>query len=138
MPGLGDASRRFRDEVDAIVARYADGDPQKYARRWKQLSTWGMDRAQGDPVKKSRLKKRLLARSGGRCEDCGREFTATELQMHRLDTTHAFDKSKDLGYFDDNIALLCASCHGKREDGRRTRGWTGRAQGAPLGANGDD
>jgi hypothetical protein len=116
---LDDRSRAFRDEVDAIVTKYADGDPQQYARRWKQLQTWGMDRSQGDPVYKARLKKRLLARAGGHCEDCLREFTPTELQMHRLDTAHAFDKAKHFGYFDDNIALLCASCHDNREDERR-------------------
>lgn len=120
MPPLDDRSREFRDEVDAVVRRYAGDDLQEYARRWKQLQTWGMDRSQGDPVYKSRLKKRLLVRSGGRCEDCGREFTPTELQMHRLDTTHAFDKAKHFGYFDENIALLCASCHDKREDDRRS------------------
>lgn len=119
MAPLDETSRQFREDVDAIVSRYAEGDPHEYARRWKQLSTWGMDRSQGDPVYKSRLKKRLLVRAGNRCEDCGREFTPTELQMHRLDTTHAFDKAKHFGYFDDNIALLCASCHDKREDVRR-------------------
>lgn len=119
MGQLDDRSRAFRGEVDAIVVKYADGDPQESARRWKQLQTWGMDRSQGDPVYKARLKKRLLVRSGGRCEDCGREFTATELQMHRVDTTHAFDKAKHFGYFEENIALLCASCHDKREDERR-------------------
>jgi hypothetical protein len=122
MAALGGLDKQFRDDVDAIVRKFAGDDPREYARRWKQLSTWGMDRSQGDPVKKGRLKKRPLARSGGRCEDCGHEFTATELQMHRFDTSHAFDKSNDFGYFDHNIALLCASCHDRREDQRRASG----------------
>jgi hypothetical protein len=116
MNRLDAESTRFRNEIEEIVRRYAGDDGAEYARRWKQLSTWGMDRSQGDPVKKAALKKRLIKRSGGRCEDCSREFPATELQMHRLDKRYAFDKTQAFGYFDQNIALLCATCHDRRED----------------------
>lgn len=119
MPPLDPESKAFRDEVDEVVRRYAGADPEAYARRWKQLSTWGMDRSQGDAEYKKRLKNRLMTRSGGRCEDCGGTFERTQLEMHRLDTTVAFRKDKHFGYTDDNVLLLCAVCHDKREDEKR-------------------
>lgn len=105
--------KQFRDAVDAIVKEWANGDEQEYARRWRQLSGWA--RNQSNPARKKRLKKRLLKRSGGNCEGCDRKLEPAALQMHRKDESYAFDKSHRFGYFEENIELLCISCHQERE-----------------------
>lgn len=115
-----DKGLRFREEVDAMVRRLAEGDDHEYIRRWKQLATWGQAVARGNPARKAGLKKKLTRESHGRCKDCNEEFKATELEMHRRDTSYAFDRTMWNGYFADNIDLLCASCHDKREDERRS------------------
>ena len=111
---LDPESKAFRDEIDRVVRKWAVEDEREYWRRWKQLGTWSMDKTQGDVVTKSALKKRLNERTGGECEDCGREIPREALQMHRLDPALAHDKSRDFGYVDDNVVLLCASCHARR------------------------
>src|SRR5436305_146290 len=105
----------FQAEVEALVERWAAGDKYEYWRRWKQLGSWSMNKTQGDVMKKAALKKRLLARSGGRCEDCGGEFAAPGLQMHRLDQTFAHVKASNFGYVEENVVLVCAGCHELRE-----------------------
>jgi hypothetical protein len=107
-------SKRFREEVDEVVRRWAGTDEREYWRLWKQLGNVAMDKTQGDVVKKSALKKRLMAKTGGRCEDCGAEFPREALQMHGLDDALAHDRSTNFGYTEGNVALLCASCHAKR------------------------
>ena len=108
-------SQRFQAEIDAVVRRWTEGDDREYLRRWKQLGNWSLNKTQGDVVKKAALKKALFARSKGRCEDCDGEFAPAALHMHRLDTSHSQDRSRNFGYFDGNIALLCAGCHERRE-----------------------
>jgi hypothetical protein len=112
-------SRRFQEEVDALVRRWANGDEQEYWRRWKQLGSWSINRTQGDVVKKAALKKRLMAKTGGRCEACRRELPAAALQMHRRDQSLAHVKNRNFGYFEENMELLCAGCHELREAERR-------------------
>jgi hypothetical protein len=70
-----------------------------------------MDKTQGDVVKKSALKKRLMQTTGGRCQKCGAELPAAALQMHRLDPELAYRADLNFGYVESNIQLLCASCH---------------------------
>lgn len=105
---------QFHDEIDGVVRRFAGDDEREYWHLWKRLGTWSMDRTQGDVVKKAALKKRLMEKTGGRCEDCGGEFPQPALQMHRLDPELAYDRASNFGYIDSNVALLCASCHGRR------------------------
>src|SRR4051794_28520927 len=90
-----------------------------YWRRWKQLGSLSINRTQGDVVKKAALKKRLMHQTGGRCQDCGQPFPAAALQMHRLDQSFAHEKSRNFGYVEENVVLLCANCHEVREAGRR-------------------
>jgi hypothetical protein len=111
---LDPESKRFRNEVDAVVRSWAGDDEREYWRRWKQLGTWSMDKTQGDVVKKAALKTRLMEKTGGRCEDCGGEFPREALQLHRLDVGLSHDRSQNFGYIESNIALLCASCHAGR------------------------
>ena len=117
--GLDDESKRFQDEVEDLVRRWAGDDERQYWRRWKQLGSWSIGRTEGDAVKKDALKKRLMSRTGGRCQDCGRAFPPAELQMHRLDKAYAHERAQNFGYFDENVVLLCASCHHAREAGER-------------------
>jgi hypothetical protein len=71
--------------------------------------------SQGDVVKKAALKKLLMAKTAGRCQDCGKPFEAAALQMHRLDPSLAYDRTKNFGYFEENVVLVCAGCHDRRE-----------------------
>src|SRR3954447_9642387 len=96
-------SKRFRDDVDAVVRRWAGDDEREYWRRWKQLGTWSMDKTQGDVVKKTALKKRMMEKTGGRCEDCGQGFPREALQLHRLDPELAHDRSQNFGYVESNV-----------------------------------
>ena len=116
---LDDASKRFQAEVDSLVRRWAAGDEREYWRRWKQLGSWSINRTQGDVVKKSALKKRLMGKTAGRCEGCGQSFPAAALQMHRRDQTYAHEKARNFGYFEENVELLCAACHELCEAKRR-------------------
>ena|SRR5437868_4176615 len=116
---LDDASLRFQAEVDALVRKWASGDEREYWRRWKQLGSWSMNRTQGDVVKKTALKRRLMNTTGGRCTDCRLVFEGPALQMHRLDQSFAHDRGTNFGYFAENVVLLCASCHERREATRR-------------------
>jgi len=90
------------------------GDEYEYWRLWKKLGNASMDKTQGDVVKKDVLKRRLMVKTGRRCEDCRREFPRGELQMHRLDSSHAHVRARNSGYFEENVVLLCASCHARR------------------------
>ncbi len=108
-------SQRLQDEVDQLVRRSAKGDDREYVGRWKQILSWAYNRTQGDPIKKKKLKIRLLEERGTRCEDCGREREPPELQMHRLDSTLALDRSRNFGYIEENVKLLCVVCHRRRE-----------------------
>jgi len=101
------------------VRRWAGGDEREYWRRWKQLGSWSINKTQGDAVKKAVLKKRLMEKTGGRCEECGRGFEAAALQMHRLDRSLAGDRSRNFGYFEGNVRLTCAGCHDRLEAERR-------------------
>jgi hypothetical protein len=56
-----------------------------------------------------------MAKTGGRCEDCGNAFGAAALHMHRIDTSFAYDRSRNFGYIEENVALVCAPCHDLRE-----------------------
>lgn len=116
---LDEKSKRFQAEVDALVRRWAGEDEREYWRRWKQLGSWSINRTQGDVVKKSALKKQLMAKTSGRCQACGQAFPAAALQMHRRDQLHAYDKARNFGYFEENVELLCAACHELREAERR-------------------
>jgi HNH endonuclease len=60
-----------------------------------------------------------MAKTSGRCEECGNEFAAAALQMHRRDQAHAHEKAKNFGYFEENVELLCTGCHENREAARR-------------------
>jgi 5-methylcytosine-specific restriction endonuclease McrA len=111
---LDPESKRFQEEIDAVVRRWAGGDDYEYWQRWRQLGNWSLNKTQGDVVKKERLKKELMLETGGRCQDCGRDFDKSALQMHRLDSRYAHDRGRNFGYFRENVALLCASCHYKR------------------------
>jgi hypothetical protein len=104
-------SKRFQQEIDDLVRRWAGDDAREYWRWWKQLGTWSMDKTQGDVVKKSALKKRLMQASGGRCQRCKAELPAAALQMHRLDPELAYRADVNFGYIESNVELLCASCH---------------------------
>jgi hypothetical protein len=95
-------------------------DEREYWRRWKQLGSWSISRTQGDVVKKSALKLRLMEKTRGCCEDCRREFGQAALQMHRLDQSLAHDRAQNYGYTEENVVLLCASCHERRESERRS------------------
>ena len=112
-------SRRFQSEVDALVRKWAKGDEREYWRRWKQLGSWSINRTQGDVVKKAALKKKLLSRTGGRCQDCRQVFDRAALRMHRVDASFADDRSRNFGYFPENVVLVCAGCHEAREARRR-------------------
>jgi hypothetical protein len=112
-------SLRFQHEVDELVRRWAAGDEREYWRRWKQLGSWSINRTQGDVVKKSALKKKLMEKTGARCEDCGNPFEAAALQMHRLDVGLAHDPQHNFGYIEENVRLLCAVCHERWEAERR-------------------
>jgi 5-methylcytosine-specific restriction endonuclease McrA len=116
---LDEASKAFQDEIEAIVRKWANGEDTEYVRRWRQLYSWGMSRSQGDVIKKSALKKKLMRQTNGKCMDCGLEFGVESLQMHRIDQRFALDRSKNMGYFDENVALVCAPCHAKRESYKR-------------------
>ncbi len=116
---LDGESRRFQEEVDALVRQWAKGDDREYWRRWKQLGSWSINKTQGDVVKKAALKKQLMKKTSGRCEDCDRRFEQASLQMHRIDQSFAHDRSTNFGYFDSNVVLVCAACHERRESGRR-------------------
>ncbi len=119
MTALDDDSRRFQREVEEVVRRWADGDEREYWRRWKQLGSWSISRTQDDVVKKAALKSRLMEKTGGRCQECGREFDAAALQMHRLDQRFAHDRSRNFGYVEENVVLTCAGCHERLEAARR-------------------
>ena len=108
---LDPASRRFQQEVDDLIKRWAEGDEYEYWRRWRQLGSWSINRTQGDVVKKAALKKKLLGRSGGCCEECREEFEPAALQMHRVDVSLAHDRAQNFGYTEQNVRLLCAGCH---------------------------
>jgi 5-methylcytosine-specific restriction endonuclease McrA len=108
-------SQRLQDEIDQLVRGLAKEDDREYVRRWRQIHSWAYNRTQGDIKKKKTLKKRLLKERGNRCEDCGRAREAPELQMHRLDSTLAYDRSRNLGYVEENVVLLCVVCHRRRE-----------------------
>jgi hypothetical protein len=114
-------SQQFQAEVDAVVHRWAGGDDREYWRRWKQLGSWSINKTQGDAVKKEALKRRLMTKTGGRCEDCGTVHPAAALQMHRKDQSLASDRSTNFGYVEENIDLLCAHCHALREEDRTPR-----------------
>jgi 5-methylcytosine-specific restriction endonuclease McrA len=116
---LDPESRRFQQEVDELVRRWARGDDKEYWRRWKQLGSWSINRTQGDVVKKAALKKILVAKTGGKCTDCGNVFEPAALQMHRLDPSLAHDRTLNFGYVESNVVLLCAGCHEGREAARR-------------------
>jgi hypothetical protein len=118
-PQLDLESLRFQEEVDALVRRWAAGDEREYWRRWKQLGSWSINKTQGDVVKKAALKKKLMGMSGGRCHDCGNAFEAAALQMHRLDQRLARERSRNFGYVEANVVLVCANCHDEREAARR-------------------
>jgi hypothetical protein len=117
--GLDSDSRRFQAEVDALVREWAAGDDYMYWRRWKQLGSWSINRTQGDVIKKDALKRKLMQTTGGRCQDCRRELPRASLQMHRLDTTYAHDASRNFGYIEENVVLVCGGCHEEREVERR-------------------
>jgi 5-methylcytosine-specific restriction endonuclease McrA len=116
---LDPESRRFQQEVDELVRRWAGGDEHEYWRRWKQLGSWSINRTQGDVVKKAALKKTLMAKTGGKCMGCGNVFEPAGLQMHRLDPSLARDRALNFGYVESNVELLCAGCHERREAARR-------------------
>jgi hypothetical protein len=116
---LDPESRRFQEEVDALVRRWAGDDEREYWRRWKQLGSWSINRTQGDVVKKAALKKTLMARTGGRCMDCDNAFEPAALQMHRVDVSLAHDRMLNFGYVESNVVLVCAVCHERRESDRR-------------------
>jgi hypothetical protein len=115
---LDPESRRFQEEVDAVVRRWAHDDEYEYWRRWKQLGSWSINRTQGDVVKKAALKKKLLGRSSGCCEECGKAFEPAALQMHRKDGL-AHLRDQNFGYTEENVLLLCAGCHERVEAARR-------------------
>ena len=108
---LDDESRRFQAEVEALVQQWAGGDEREYWRRWKQLGSWSINKTQGDVVKKAALKKRLMEKTSGRCQDCGLTFEQAALQMHRLDEVLAHNKAMNFGYVEENVVLICAGCH---------------------------
>jgi hypothetical protein len=70
-------------------------------------------------VKKAALKKWLMQKTGGRCQDCDQALVAAALQMHRLDAALAHDRQRNFGYVAENVALVCAGCHEARERKRR-------------------
>jgi hypothetical protein len=113
-------SQRFQDEIDAIVRRWADGNDIEYRRRWRQLGNWSLNRTQGDPIKKERLKKQLFEEKQGRCEVCGDAFERGALTMHRVDTRFNLDKTNNFGYFAANVQLICNICHQEEERSRRS------------------
>jgi len=118
--GLDPESRRFQQEADDLVRRWAGDDEYQYWHRWRQLGNWSMNRTQGDAVRKSALKRQLMATTGGRCMGtCGRVYDAPQLAMHRLDVGLAHSKAANFGYVEENVKLLCASCHDAREAERR-------------------
>lgn len=116
---LDQESQQFQDEIDAVVRRWAVGDDREYRRRWRQLGNWSMNRTQGDPIKKERLKRQLFEETGGLCEVCGNTFERGALTMHRIDTSLNLDKSKNFGYVRENIQLVCNICHQAEERARR-------------------
>ena len=116
---LDPESQRFQDEIDAVVRRWADGDDTEYRRRWRQLGNWSINRTQGDPIKKDRLKKQLFEEKEGLCEVCGDRFERGALTMHRVDTSWNLDKSKNFGYLRENVQLVCNICHQAEERERR-------------------
>jgi hypothetical protein len=116
---LDDDSLRFQAEAEALVRKWARDDPREYWRRWRQFGNWSMNRTQGDAVKRTALKKRLMGTTGGHCADCQQVFEPAALQMHRLEQSHAHDRSRNFGYFEGNVLLLCAPCHEGREATRR-------------------
>lgn len=117
--GLSDEDKAFQEEVDAIVRRWAGDDSKEYWRRWKQLGSWSINKTQGDVVKKAALKRKLMESRQVRCEDCGANLSAPSLQMHRISQDFAHDRSRNFGYFLENVALVCADCHERRESERR-------------------
>lgn len=116
---LDPESKQLQAEVDDLVRRWSGGDEIEYLRRWRQLTSWGLNRTQGEATKKAALKKRLMMQTGGACRDCGTIFSAASLQMHRLDLAYALDRSTNFGYFENNVVLICPSCHEQREAQRR-------------------
>jgi 5-methylcytosine-specific restriction endonuclease McrA len=77
------------------------------------------NRTEGDPVKKSRLKKKLYEENEGRCQRCGSSFEPGALTMHRVDTSFNWDKSKGFGYSHGNVRLFCNICHQTVEEAIR-------------------
>ena len=116
---LDDESKRFQAEVDALVRKWSGDDDTEYLRRWRQLGSWSINRTQGDVWKKDALKKLLMERTGGTCADCGQQFPKAALQMHRQDPSFISDRSRNFGYFEGNVILLCAHCHAAQEEMRR-------------------
>ena len=53
-----------------------------------------------------RMKNRLYAKYGTRCEVCGKEFSAAELTGH-----HIIMKCKGGKIIEDNILIACYHCH---------------------------
>lgn len=109
--------QRFRQEIDAVIGRFSGGNAEEQARRWQQLAGWA--RNQGNPRWKRTLKRRLLKERGASCADCHRECAPAELQMHRENDAYALDRKRKFGYLEDNITLLCISCHQLREGAKR-------------------
>jgi hypothetical protein len=115
---LVDDRLRFQAEVDALVRRWANGDEREHWRRWRQLGNFRSTEL------RATSSRRRHSRSGsweyrGRCADCGNTFEEAALQMHRLDQSHAHDRTLNFGYTEVNVVLLCAGCHERREAVRR-------------------
>lgn len=105
--------REFRVAIEEVIRQFSEGDPEEEARRWQQLAGWARNR--GKPRWKKTLKKRLLKKRGRNCAACSREMLAPELQMHRRSDAYAYDKKRKYGYFEENIDLLCVTCHQAKE-----------------------
>ena len=57
---------------------------------------------------KDRIKLRLLAERGNRCEHCGRPATESKLELHHI---QPISLRPDLRKDPDNLLLLCQECH---------------------------
>src|SRR5262249_24119974 len=116
---LDERSRQFRAEVEVVVMKYAGAfQDADWVLRWRQLYNWGMTYSQGDIGRKEALKQRLMKKTGGSVRDGKRKCPGKELEMPRVDGGHTRSLSKNCGYFEENIALLCAKCHHAREKKR--------------------
>jgi 5-methylcytosine-specific restriction endonuclease McrA len=114
---LDTTSQRFVEEVDAVVQRYAGGDPVEYHRRWSQLLRQARRRTRGSGKHRDVLRERVFTRQQRRCADCQKPFESSKyLHVHRLDTHHNHDPELDFGYFDENVVVLCSRCHELRGD----------------------